>query len=195
MKAKNAGRAELSPRFSLDVVYSGWMPSTHGLRMTMSCKLSVLLALLACAAAHGQIYKCTTADGRKELTDIKRGPHCDLMDLPGVAIPAPVRRVAPSPRNAQPATPAATPGEFPRVDSAEQRARDADRRGILDEELKAEMQKLAELRREFNGGEPERRGDERNYAKYQERVAGLRDSISRSEKNVDALKREIANIR
>jgi hypothetical protein len=50
-------------------------------------------------------------------------------------------------------------------------------------------QKLAELRREFNNGEPERRGDERNYAKYQERVAALRDSISRSEKNVDALKR------
>jgi hypothetical protein len=164
--------------------------------MTISLKPSVLLALLAllsaATAAHAQIYKCTTADGRKELTDIKRGPHCDLMDLPGVAIPAPPRRVAPSPRNAQPVAP---PGDFPRVDSAEQKARDADRRGILEDELKAETQKLAELRREFNGGEPERRGDERNYAKYQERVAALRDSISRSEKNVDALKREIANIR
>ncbi|HWW70345.1 MAG TPA: DUF4124 domain-containing protein, partial [Duganella sp.] len=76
-----------------------------------------------------------------------------------------------------------------------QRARDADRRAILEDELKNETQKLAELRKEFNGGEPERRGDERNYAKYQERVAAMRDSISRSEKNVDALKREIANIR
>jgi hypothetical protein len=159
----------------------------------MSLKLSVLLALLAsAAAAHGQIYKCVTPGGSKELTDIKRGPHCELMDLPGIAIPAPPRRVAPSPRAAQPV---ATPGDFPRVDSAEQKARDADRRAILEEELKAESLKLAGLRREFNGGAPERRGDERNYAKYQERVAGLRDSISRSEKNVDALKREIANIR
>lgn len=161
--------------------------------MTMSLKLSVLLALLASATmAHGQIYKCVTPSGSKELTDIKRGPHCQLMELPGTAIPAPPRRVAPSPRNAQPVTPT---GDFPRVDSAEQKARDADRRGILEEELKTESQKLAELRREFNGGEPERRGDERNYAKYQERVAALRDSVSRSEKNVDALKREIANIR
>nr|WP_229263044.1 DUF4124 domain-containing protein [Duganella dendranthematis] len=159
----------------------------------MSLKLSVLLALLASAAAHGQIYKCQPPGGSVEFTDINRGSYCKLMDLPGMTVPAPARRSAPAaPRAAQPL---ATPGEFPRVDSAEQKARDADRRGILEDELKNEQQKLAELRREFNGGEPERRGDERNYAKYQERVAALRDSISRSEKNVDALKREIANIR
>lgn len=161
--------------------------------MTMSLKLSVLLALLASAAAHGQIYKCQPPGGSVEFTDINRGSYCKLMDLPGMTVPAPARRSGPSaPRAAQPV---ATPGEFPRVDSAEQKARDADRRGILEDELKTEQQKLAELRREFNGGEPARRGDERNYAKYQERVAALRDSISRSEKNVDALKREIANIR
>ncbi|MYM21882.1 DUF4124 domain-containing protein [Duganella sp. FT135W] len=160
--------------------------------MTNSFKLSVLLALLASGAAHGQIYKCQPPGGSVEFTDINRGSYCKLMDLPGVTVPAPLRHVAPSPRNAQPVT---VPGAFPRVDSAEQRARDADRRGILEEELKTEMQKLADLRREFNNGEPERRGDERNYAKYQERVASMRDSISRSEKNIDALKREIANIR
>ncbi|WP_373990844.1 DUF4124 domain-containing protein [Duganella sp. BuS-21] len=165
--------------------------------MTMSFKLSALLALFVAAAAQGQIYKCQPPGGSVEFTDINRGSYCKLMDLPGVTVPAPPRRAspAPSPRNAQPTMPTATPGEFPRVDSTEQRARDADRRGILEDELKNETLKLADLRREFNGGEPERRGDERNYAKYQERVASMRDSISRSEKNVDALKREIANIR
>ena len=54
---------------------------------------------------------------------------------------------------------------------------------------------LAELRREFNGGEPERQGNEKNYAKYQARVAEMRDNIFRGEKNVEALKREIGNIR
>jgi hypothetical protein len=161
--------------------------------MTTSLKLSVLLALFASAAAHGQIYKCQPPGGSVEFTDINRGSYCKLMDLPGMTVPAPARRSGPAPaRASQPVT---APGEFPRVDSAEQKARDADRRGILEDELKTEQQKLTELRREFNGGEPERRGDERNYAKYQERVAALRDSISRSEKNVDALKREIANIR
>jgi hypothetical protein len=164
--------------------------------MTTSLKRRVLplwLALLACGAAHAQgvIYKCTPPNGSTEYTDVYRGSYCKSMDLPGTVVPAPARRATAPARS----TPATTPGDFPRVDNAEQRARDADRRAILEDELKTETQKLLELRKEFNGGEPERRGDERNYAKYQERVAALRDSISRSEKNVDALKREIANIR
>jgi hypothetical protein len=166
--------------------------------MTTSLKRSVLpqllTLLLASGAAHGQgvIYKCTPPNGSIEYTDVYRGSFCKSMDLPGTVVPAPARRATGPARSP---APAATPGDFPRVDNAEQRARDADRRAILEDELKTEMQKLAELRKEFNGGEPERRGDERNYAKYQERVAAMRDSISRSEKNVDALKREIANIK
>ncbi|GGX85237.1 DUF4124 domain-containing protein [Massilia dura] len=163
--------------------------------------------MLATAGAGAQIYRCSDAEGRKEYTDRQiRGKKCVLLDLPGAAIPAPPREPA-RPRaqgagsSANPGAPAAAapraagPSAFPRVDTAEQRARDADRRQILTDELNAEMQKLGELRREFNNGEPERRGDERNYAKYQERVASLRDAIARSEQNVAALQREIANIR
>lgn len=176
--------------------------------MTMSLKrcglanvgaaLTLALAIGGAARAQGVIYKCTPPNGSTEYTDVYRGSYCKAMDLPGLAIPAPPKRQGAPARAgaaATPTAPVATPGDFPRVDGAEQRARDADRRAILEDELKNETQKLAELRKEFNGGEPERRGDERNYAKYQERVAALRDSISRSEKNVDALKREIANIR
>jgi septal ring factor EnvC (AmiA/AmiB activator) len=90
------------------------------------------------------------------------------------------------------ASPAVSPASFPRVDSVTQRARDDDRREILGDELRAEEQKLAALRRDFNNGEPERQGNEKNYAKYQERVAQMRDDISRSEKNIEALKRELA---
>jgi hypothetical protein len=161
--------------------------------------LALALAAAGAARAQGVIYKCTPPNGSTEYTDVYRGNYCKAMDLPGLAIPAPPKRQGAPARAggaaATPAAPAATPGDFPRVDGAEQRARDADRRAILEDELKNETQKLAELRKEFNGGEPERRGDERNYAKYQERVAAMRDSISRSEKNVDALKREIANIK
>lgn len=160
----------------------------------MTTRLLPLLLLLgasAAARADGPIYLCVDAAGHKELTDASK-PGCKLLDVPGNAIPAPPRRQAPAPLRA---TPAPAPADFPRVDSAEQRARDADRLGILNEELRSEQQKLAELRKEFNNGEPERHGDERNYAKYQERVAQMRDSISRSEKNIEALRREIANIR
>lgn len=155
--------------------------------------LAAATALLPQRAA-AQIYLCVDANGHKELTDTNKNNSCKPLDVPG-AISAPVRKPASTSSGPVRAAPAASPGEFPRVDGAEQRARDSDRRAILTDELNAELQKLADLRKEFNNGEPERRGDERNYAKYQDRVAQLRDDISRSEKNVEALKREIANIR
>lgn len=166
--------------------------------MVTAMVAGLLLALAACglARADGQIYKCVYPNGSKEITDINKGSMCKPMDLPGALIPAPPRHQAGAPSRGQAgAAPVATPADFPRVDGGEQRARDADRRAILDEELRNEQRKLAALRQEFNNGEPERRGDERNYAKYQERVAALRDSVARSEKNIDALKREIANIK
>ena len=89
----------------------------------------------------------------------------------------------------------AAPADFPKVDSGTQKARDNDRKQILLDEMKTEENKLAELRKEFNGGEPERRGDERNYAKYQDRVATMKDEVGRTEKNIDALRREIGNLK
>ncbi|GAB2868411.1 hypothetical protein GCM10027277_42040 [Pseudoduganella ginsengisoli] len=144
-----------------------------------------------------QIFLCVDAAGHKELTDTRKGPHCKPLDVPGAQFVAPKARSDGAPRARVPAPVAAvaTPTDFPRVDSSEQRARDADRRQILQDELNGELGKLADMKREYNNGEPERRGDERNYAKYQERVANLKDSISRSEKNVEALKRELSNIR
>ncbi|MDC8757244.1 DUF4124 domain-containing protein [Janthinobacterium fluminis] len=165
-------------------------------------KIAALAAALALGAgaharADGQIFLCVDANGHKELTDQNRKGNCKLLDLPG-AIAAPPKRAAPAPAAAAPraAAPApVTPADFPKVESGEQRARDNDRRQILLDELKAEEHKLAALRLEYKGGEPERNGNERNYAKYQERVAQMKDNIGRAEKNVEALKREIANIR
>jgi len=146
----------------------------------------------AAARADGVIYKCVDAAGHTEFTDVYRGAYCKVLEGTGAITTPPARKAQAGPPRAYAAP---SPADFPRVDGAEQRARDADRRAILTDELNSELQKLADLRKEFNNGEPERRGDERNYAKYQERVAQLRDDISRSEKNIDALKREIANIK
>jgi hypothetical protein len=161
-----------------------------------------LLALAAGMAVHGGaraqsvVYKCVDENGRAEYTDTnKRG--CRALDLPGtITIPAPPARSGPAPGIRQGgASATASPANFPRVDSAQQRARDDDRRTILNDELRNEEKKLADLKRDFNNGEPERHGDERNYAKYQERVVQMRDDIGRTERNVEALRREIAGIR
>jgi hypothetical protein len=152
--------------------------------------------LLAHAPAQAQtsVYKCVDERGRIEFTDTARR-GCKPLDLPGFIAAPPQQRSAAPARAASAAPAAAAPASFPRVSSSEQRARDDDRREILNEELRAEEKKAADLRRDFNNGEPERQGNEKNYAKYQARVAQMRDDISRSERNIEALKREIATIK
>lgn len=169
--------------------------------MTKHYRMALMAGLLGAAAqAHGQLYVCADAQGHKTYTDKRDNAACKLLDLPG-AMTAPPRKTAPlaaspaRPTLQAAGAPAAVAGAFPRVDGAEQRARDLDRRQILQDELRSEEQKLAAQRQEFNEGQPERQGNERNYAKYQERVAQLKDNISRTQQNVEALKREIANIR
>lgn len=81
-----------------------------------------------------------------------------------------------------------------KIDPNEQRVRDNDARRILEAELKAETERLATLQREFNNGEPERRGDERNFQKYQDRVAELKAGIARKETDIAALKRELSKL-
>ena len=81
-----------------------------------------------------------------------------------------------------------------RVDPAEQRSRDSDRRRILGDELRMEEERLVVLRKDFNNGEPERRGDERNFQKYQDRVAEMRAALARKESDIAALRRELAKL-
>jgi hypothetical protein len=176
----------------------GMTTSVHRRQRACRVLFAATLALPLAAQAQTAVYKCVDDRGRVEFTDTsKKG--CKLLDLPGASAtvpaaraPLPATRLGSAPR---PAATTSTPASFPRVDSAQQRARDDDRREILNQELRAEEKKLADLKREFNNGEPERQGNERNYAKYQERVAQMRDDIGRAERNIEALKREIANIR
>jgi hypothetical protein len=85
-------------------------------------------------------------------------------------------------------------GPESRVDPNAQRQRDGDARKLLEAELQREEQRLAELQREFNNGEPERRGDERNAQKYIDRVADMRAQIARKQEDIAAIKREIAKL-
>lgn len=154
----------------------------------------LLAAISGYAHAQSDVYVCTDERGNKEYKNTAAGSTkgCKRVELPGITtIPAPKRPVL-----AQTAAKSASsPADFPKVDGGTQKARDNDRKQILLDELKNEEQKLTVLQKEFNNGEPERRGDERNYAKYQERVALMKEDMSRTEKNIEALKRELANLK
>ena len=112
------------------------------------------------------VYMCVDAE-RPQGIHGQQPARLQALTCPGpiAAPPARSARAAPARRRA-----AASPADFPKVDSAQQKrarqrpARDPQRGNASEEK------KLAELRREYNNGEPERHGDEKNYAKYQERV-------------------------
>ena len=117
---------------------------------------------------------------------------------------APITIIQAPPRSARaggtpvPSMPQSNPGARPepsaRVEPSEQRARDSDRRAILSAELRREEQALADLQREYNNGEPERRGDERNYQKYLDRVAEMKASLARKEIDVASIRRELGKL-
>ncbi|CAL61132.1 conserved hypothetical protein [Herminiimonas arsenicoxydans] len=157
----------------------------------MKRQLAILLLSVTVLPAYsqGEVYLCVDSNGNREYKNTGSVARCKKVDLPGVStIPS-------APKKPVVQTASAKPADFPRVDNTVQKARDSDRRQILQDEMRTEEQKLAEIRREYNNGEPERRGDERNYAKYQERTAALKDDLARTEKNVEALKRELGNLK
>jgi hypothetical protein len=95
------------------------------------------------------------------------------------------------------AVPAAVTAARPadqRVDPGEQRARDSDARRILEGELKREEERLSQMQKDYNNGQPERQGDERNYQKYIDRVADMKSGIARKESDIAAIKRELSKL-
>lgn len=167
--------------------------------MTMLRKQFLALLLTACLAGPGgavqaqnEIFVCTDADGRKVYQNVGSMKGCRRLDFqPLTSVPAPrLPTPAVAPRTAAPPV---TPANFPRIAADTQRVRDGERRRILEDELRAEEDRLARLRSDFNGGQPERQGDEgRNLVRYQEWVTRMQEDIARAENNIAALRRELA---
>ena len=89
---------------------------------------------------------------------------------------------------------APSPAGFPKVDSATQKGRDDVRRKVLGDELVTEEKLLAEARTAYADGAPAALPEERsNVEKYRERIARLRQAIDVHEKNIEALKKELAS--
>jgi hypothetical protein len=161
------------------------------------CRVTICALALAAGSAWAQepkpVYRCpgppvlyTDALSAQEAKD----KGCRTIEgAPITIVQAPPRARPPAPGSAS----APRSGDT-KVDPASQRARDSDARRILADELRAEEERLAAMKAEFNNGEPERRGDERNFAKYQERVNELRAAIQRKEADVGALRREMAKL-
>ncbi|WP_298234377.1 hypothetical protein [uncultured Azohydromonas sp.] len=160
-------------------------------------------------AQDGTVYQCAKPGQPQLFTDAagarqarERGFDCQAMLAVPVTVPqGPRSRGAGAPARAAPAesvSAAAVAASVPRGGErgadAQQRARDNDARAILQTELQREQARLQQLLAEYNDGRPERRGDERNYQRYLDRVAALKASIERSSADIAALQRELARL-
>lgn len=154
--------------------------------------LPLLLLLVPLVSAAQTVYRCpgppvlyTDALSAKEAHD----KGCRTIEGTPITVVQ-----TPKPRAAAAATSTEARGAESRVDAQQQRGRDDERRRVLQTELRQAEERLAEAQKEFNNGQGERRGDERNYQKYLDRMAALKDSIARYEADVQALKREISKL-
>ena len=156
----------------------------------MSAALATMLAASPLSAlASSDIFVCQDADGRKTYQNTGAGRGCARLDIqPMLSVPASRPQAARASADVRPISPAS----FPRVDSQTQKARDGDRRRILEDELGTEETKLQALRAEYRNGTPERLAGERGNAGYQERVAKMQADLQRTENNIASLKRELA---
>jgi hypothetical protein len=152
--------------------------------------------LLTCPsiAAHAETCKYVDSDGHVIYSNTPNNPPKNAKKEKCFADPGP--RPAPAqPAAAAAAKPKAEGGNFPKVDGETQKKRDDDRRRILEDELAGEQQRLEAARQALAEQEATRSGDERNYQRFLDRVQPYRNTVATHERNVDAIKREISNLR
>ena len=152
--------------------------------------VGALLALGLATVAGATICKYIDADGNIVYSNVAQGKNlrklsCDIADD------------TPRPKGTgSGAAKTPTPTGFPRVDADAQKSRDDLRRKVLEEELASEEKLLGEARSAYGNGAPAPLADEQNDAeKYRQRMNRLRQAVQLHERNVEALRKEIAAIR
>ncbi len=159
------------------------------------------IALLFLAAQPAQadvMYQCVDQDGHKSFSNIKsseKGARCTAMDLGTPAPPPPAAKSSAK-------TP--TPSTFPKVDDNAQKARDNDRRRILESEMAAEQKNLEQAKKDLAEQEATVLPSERmqfkggagiSGGKVEERIQPYRDKVALHERNIEAIQKEISNLR
>jgi hypothetical protein len=157
-------------------------------------KQFILLAWVTASfsAQADTLYKCPTPDGRTTYTNQKSGKNCEIIsqDKPVSTFSAPERK----PKQA-------TPADFPRVNGEQQKARDNDRRAILEKEVANEQKNLEAAKKELAEQQNLVAPDERvagggiQGAKREARIQSYRDKVQLHERNLESLRKELANLK
>jgi hypothetical protein len=169
--------------------------TTFDRRLVMKMKRTVLaacgvFALYAQVLAQERIYRC----GNEYTNTVSQAQAkgCKLVEGGNVTVVQGVHPKAIASKSASSTTPS---NGGVRVDATEQKSRDSDSRLILRSELTKAEARQSELLKEYNNGEPEKRGDEfRNHQKYIERINELKASMARNESDLAGIRRELGRL-
>lgn len=154
--------------------------------MTRSTLATLLLALALPASAQ-TIYRCTDANGGMLISNTRVDKSCKAVVLPpDSSLPAP--RTKPSGAAANP-----SPAGFPRVQEDAQKARDTDRKRILEQELAGEQRSLDQAQRELSDQDSLRGRDA--SASALDRLQPYRDRVAQHERNIVAIQKELSGLR
>jgi len=152
--------------------------------------LAVALTGALVAPAQADTFKCIDTNGRATYTNMKeetKGKNCTVVMREISVVPAmPASRGAAS---------APSPPGFPKVDTATQKTRDDARRRILEDELSGEEKALAKAQADLTEQEGIRTGGEKNYQRVLDRLQPYKDEVDRHQKNIEALRKELANMK
>jgi hypothetical protein len=161
-----------------------------------SRRLAVILVLaLLQPVAWAETCKYLDSEGRVIYSNTPNSPPKGATKVKCFEDPLP----KPAPANARnsdskPTNPE-TKGRPPRVSEDTQKTRDDERRRILEQELADETTQLAQAKEQLAAQEAVRNGNERNYERFLERVQPYRDAVATHERNLEAIRREIANLK
>ena len=144
--------------------------------------LMALSAGFSPMGAHAQpvseIFKCRNDQGQVTYTNDRRQAEkqkCVLVTSQQITV-----------------APAA---KFPRESSRDSAKAKERQREILEKELRTEEQALSKARQALAEQQQVRGGDERNFARVQERLQPFQDTVQNHEKNIQALQRELGNLK
>jgi len=148
--------------------------------------IALLIAAASLPAAAQTIYKCVDENGGTLISNTRVNKECQaVVSTPETTLPAP-----PRPRSA---TANPTPADFPRVAEDAQKARDKDRRMILEQELSGEQRHLAQAKRDL--AEQESLREPPATPAGVDRLAPYRDRVAQHERNIVAIQKELSGLR
>jgi len=162
---------------------------------------TLLAASLVAAPARAQeqqqvteIFKCRGADGRWTYTNDRRDAErlkCEVVTRQVNVAPAPPMPIQRAPA---PVGRATRPADFPKESPSDRASARERQREILEKELASEQAALTKAKEDLAAQEAVRSGEERNYARVEERLQPYKDTIETHEKNIEALRRELNNL-